>query len=107
MSEFDLKDLEKIVNARASASPEESWTAKLVSKGQEKAAKKLGEEAVEAVIAAVSNDRGELIKESADVLFHLLVVLKIADIPLAEVMAELENRTSQSGIVEKASRSSG
>ena len=68
---------------------------------------KLGEEAVEAVIAAVSNDRGELIKESADVLFHLLVVLKIADIPLAEVMAELENRTSQSGIVEKASRSSG
>mmetsp|Transcript_1338 Transcript_1338/g.1703 ORF Transcript_1338/g.1703 Transcript_1338/m.1703 type:complete len:108 (-) Transcript_1338:18-341(-) len=107
MSEFDLKDLEKIVNARASASPEESWTAKLVSKGQENAAKKLGEEAVEAVIAAVSNDRGELIKESADVLFHLLVVLKIADIPLAEVMAELENRTSQSGIVEKASRPSG
>lgn len=107
MSEFDLKDLEKIVNARASASPDVSWTAKLVSKGQEKAAKKLGEEAVEAVIAAVSNDRGELIKESADVLFHLLVVLKIADIPLAEIMAELENRTSQSGISEKASRPSG
>lgn len=107
MSNFDLADLEKIVEARANASPDTSWTAKLVSQGQEKAAKKLGEEAVEAVIAAVTNDRVELVKESADVLFHLLVVLKIADIPLYEVMDELERRTGQSGIAEKAARSSG
>lgn len=107
MSKFDLVDLEKIVEARANASPDTSWTAKLVSQGQEKAAKKLGEEAVEAVIAAVTNDRVELVKESADVLFHLLVVLKIADIPLYEVMDELERRTGQSGIGEKAARSSG
>lgn len=107
MSKFDLADLEKIVEARANASPDISWTAKLVSQGQEKAAKKLGEEAVEAVIAAVTNDRVELVKESADVLFHLLVVLKIADIPLYEVMDELERRTGQSGVAEKAARSSG
>lgn len=104
MTQFTLSDLEKIVDVRSSASPDESWTAKLVEKGQAKAAKKLGEEAVEAVIAAVSNDRKELVLESADVLFHLLVVLKIADIPLDDVMAELERRTTQSGISEKAAR---
>lgn len=104
---FTLSDLEKIVESRANASPDESWTAKLVSKGQEKASKKLGEEAVETVIAAMKNDRGELVSESADLLFHLLVVLKIADIPLDDVMAELAKRTGQSGIDEKASRSDG
>lgn len=106
MSEFNLKDLEEIVAKRASASVDSSWTAKLVAGGQEKAAKKLGEEAVEAVIAAISNNRTELVSETADVLFHLLVVLKIADIPLDEVMAELAKRTGQSGLEEKASRSS-
>lgn len=104
MTDFTLSDLEVIVAKRAAASPDESWTAKLVSQGQEKASKKLGEEAVETVIAAMKNDRGELISESADLLFHLLVVLKIADIPLDDVMAELAKRTGQSGIVEKASR---
>lgn len=105
MTDFSLSDLEAIVAKRAAASPDESWTAKLVSQGQEKASKKLGEEAVETVIAAMKNDRGELVSESADLLFHLLVVLKIADIPLDDVMAELANRTGQSGITEKASRS--
>jgi phosphoribosyl-ATP pyrophosphohydrolase len=104
MGGFTLAQLEEIVAKRAAASPEESWTAKLVAAGQGKAAKKLGEEAVEAVIAAVSNDRANLVSESADVLFHLLVVLRIAGIPLSEVMAELERRTGQSGIAEKASR---
>lgn len=104
MTDFTLIDLEKIVANRAAASPDESWTAKLISQGQEKASKKLGEEAVETVIAAMKNDRGELVSESADLLFHLLVVLKIADIPLDDVMTELANRTGQSGIVEKASR---
>ena len=72
--------------------------------GQSKAAKKLGEEAVETVIAAISEDRAGLVAESADLLYHLMVVLKIADIPLQDVMVELERRTSQSGLQEKASR---
>ena len=104
MSGFSLADLERIVASRAEASPEESWTAKLVAGGQPKAAKKLGEEAVEAVIAAVSGDRENLTYEAADVIFHLLVVLKIAGIPFSEVMAELERRTVKSGIAEKAAR---
>ncbi|QCI96623.1 phosphoribosyl-ATP diphosphatase [Agrobacterium larrymoorei] len=104
MSGFSLSDLERIVAERASASPEQSWTAKLFAAGQSKAAKKLGEEAVETVIAAISNDRKNLTDEAADLLYHLLVVLKIADIPLTEVFAELERRTGQSGIQEKASR---
>jgi len=104
MSDFTLADLERIVARRAAASPDESWTAKLFAAGQAKAAKKLGEEAVETVIAAVSNDRKNLTDEAADLLYHLLVVLGIADIPLAEVMAILESRTTQSGISEKAGR---
>jgi phosphoribosyl-ATP pyrophosphohydrolase len=104
MSGFSLADLEKIVAQRAAASPEESWTAKLVAGGQKKAAKKFGEEAVEAVIAAISDDRKNLTDEAADVIFHLLVVLKIADIPFSEVLAELERRTAQSGVAEKAAR---
>ncbi|MAU19997.1 MAG: phosphoribosyl-ATP diphosphatase [Martelella sp.] len=106
MSEFTLADLEAIVSTRAAASPEESWTAKLVAGGQRKAAKKLGEEAVEAVIAAIAEDRENLVEESADLLFHLLVVLKIADIPLSDVMDELARRTGQSGLAEKAGRTS-
>jgi len=106
MSGFSLSDLEKVVDERSKASPDESWTAKLVLAGQPKAAKKLGEEAIEAVMAAVTGDRTNLTYESADVLYHLLVVLKIAGIPLQDVMAELERRTAQSGLKEKASRQS-
>ncbi|MFA7414142.1 MAG: phosphoribosyl-ATP diphosphatase [Rhizobium sp.] len=104
MSGFSLSDLEWIVANRAKAQAEDSWTAKLVAGGQQKAAKKLGEEAVETVIAAIANDRDNLIYESADLLYHLMVVLKIADIPLEAVMQELQRRTAQSGISEKASR---
>jgi phosphoribosyl-ATP pyrophosphohydrolase len=104
MTEFTLSDLEQIVASRAKAAPGDSWTAKLVSAGQPKAAKKLGEEAVEAVIAAVSGDRKNLIDESADLLYHLMVVLNIAAIPLQDVMGELARRTSQSGLQEKANR---
>jgi phosphoribosyl-ATP pyrophosphohydrolase len=104
MSEFSLKDLERIVAERAKASPDESWTAKLVAAGQTKAAKKLGEEAVETVIAAVAQDRTDLTAESADLLYHLMVVLNIADIPLDDVLEELARRTGQSGLQEKASR---
>ncbi|MGV1873777.1 phosphoribosyl-ATP diphosphatase [Agrobacterium rosae] len=104
MTSFSLSDLERIVAERASVSPDQSWTAKLVAAGQSRAAKKLGEEAVETVIAAISNDRKNLTDEAADLLYHLLVVLKIADIPLADVFAELQRRTGQSGLQEKESR---
>ena len=104
MSGFTLSDLEKIVEERSKASPDQSWTAKLFAAGQPKAAKKLGEEAIEAVMAAVVNDRDNLTYEAADLLYHLLVVLKIAGIPLENVMGELERRTAQSGLQEKASR---
>lgn len=104
MSNFTLADLEAIVASRSQADPSQSWTAKLVAGGQAKAAKKLGEEAIEAVMAAVKDDRENLVYESADLLYHLMVVLKIADIPLQTVMQELERRTAQTGLNEKASR---
>jgi phosphoribosyl-ATP pyrophosphohydrolase len=102
---FSLSDLEAIVAARGGADPGQSWTAKLLSAGPSKVAKKFGEEAVEAVIAAVEGDRDALVAESADVLFHLLVLLKARGIAVGDVMAELERRTAQSGIAEKAARS--
>lgn len=99
-----LEDLDARIALRAVASPEESYTAKLISRGMEKCAQKLGEEATEAVIAAVTGNKPELVKESADVLYHLLVVLRAAGVSLADVMAELDSRTAQSGLAEKASR---
>jgi len=107
MTEFTLADLEKIVAARARSGDAGSWTAKLFAAGQQKAAKKLGEEAVETVIAAIADDRDGLVAESADLLYHWLVVLAVADIPLSQVMAELQRRTAQSGIAEKAARTQG
>jgi len=106
MTDFTLADLERIVETRAAADPSESWTAKLVAAGQPRAAKKLGEEAVETVIAAIENDRAALASEAADLLYHLMVVLKIGGIRLQEVLGELERRTGQSGLAEKASRKS-
>jgi phosphoribosyl-ATP pyrophosphohydrolase len=104
MTAFSLTDLETIVRARAAAPASESYTAKLLAGGPHLAAKKLGEEAVEAVMAAVAGHKDELRKEAADVLYHLLVVLRGADVPLSAVMAELETRTRRSGLAEKASR---
>ncbi|HEV7245502.1 MAG TPA: phosphoribosyl-ATP diphosphatase [Shinella sp.] len=106
MTDFSLADLERIVDARSQADPSASWTAKLVAAGQAKAAKKLGEEAVETVIAAIEGEKAALTSETADLLYHLMVVLKIGGVPLQDVMGELERRTSQSGLVEKASRKS-
>ena len=104
MSSFSLDDLERIVAERGGSGAADSWTAKLFAAGTEKAAKKLGEEAVETVIAAVAGDNQGLVSESADLLYHLLVVLALAGVPLADVMAELERRTARSGVAEKASR---
>ncbi|WP_172121703.1 MULTISPECIES: phosphoribosyl-ATP diphosphatase [unclassified Devosia] len=102
-----LEELDARIALRASASPDQSYTAKLLARGIEKSAQKLGEEATEAVIAAVTRNKPELTKEAADVLYHLLVVLRAADVPLADVMAELDRRTAQSGLEEKAARGAG
>ncbi len=104
MNDFSLAELERIVAARGRSGDAQSWTAKLFAGGQEKAAKKLGEEAVETVIAAMQGERGRIVSESADLLYHLMVVLAIAGVPLSDIMTELERRTAQSGTAEKASR---
>ena len=104
MSDFTLHDLERIVITRAAAPPSESYTAKLLAAGPARSAKKFGEEAVEAVIAAVTGDKAGLTAEAADVLYHLVVVLRGAGITIDDVMAELARRTGQSGLAEKASR---
>ena len=104
MGAFSLSELEKIVAERGRSGDAGSWTAKLFAGGMEKAAKKLGEEAVETVIAAVAGDRKALVSESADLLYHWLVVLAVAGVPLSDVLAELERRTAPSGLAEKASR---
>jgi phosphoribosyl-ATP pyrophosphohydrolase len=101
---FTLADLERIIAERSLASPEESWTAKLLAEGPTRAAKKLGEEAVETVIAAVENDRSALIGESADLLYHLLVVLRAREVSLQAVLDELMRRSAKSGLAEKAER---
>ena len=99
-----LERLAATIEARKGADPDSSWTAKLLSKGAEKCAQKFGEEAIEAVMAVAKNDRQNLVYESADVLYHLLVMLAARGVGLDEVMAELERREGTSGIAEKAAR---
>jgi phosphoribosyl-ATP pyrophosphohydrolase len=103
-SSFTLADLEARVKTRAQASADVSYTRKLLDRGVAHCAKKLGEEAAETVIAAVAEERGKLIAETADLLYHLMVVLAARDVALAEVEAELQSRMAQSGLQEKASR---
>ena len=107
MSPFNLHDLETRLKERASASAEVSYTRKLLDRGVAHCAKKLGEEAIETVLAAVGEDRARLTAEAADLLYHLLVVLHARGIALAEVEAALAERTQQSGLAEKASRRDG
>jgi phosphoribosyl-ATP pyrophosphohydrolase len=107
MAEFSLSDLETLIRERAQSGDPDSWTAKLFARGIDKAAQKLGEEAVETVIAAVKGDRHALVSESADLIYHWLVVLGISGVPLSEVVKELEGRTGRSGVAEKASRPKG
>ena len=105
MSTFTLADLAKIIADRAAAGDAaSSYTAKLLADGIERCARKFGEEAVEATIAAVSENDAALTAEAGDVLYHLLVMLQARGIPLDAVMAELEARTQQSGHAEKAAR---
>jgi len=107
MANYTLYDLEKRVTERAAAGAEASYTRKLLDKGVAHCAKKLGEEAVETALAAVAEDRERVISETADLLYHLLVVLRSRDVTLADVEAELGRRTGQSGLDEKASRKRG
>jgi phosphoribosyl-ATP pyrophosphohydrolase len=107
MAAFTLHDLEKRVQDRSRESAEVSYTRKLLDRGVAQCAKKFGEEAVETVISAISEDKPRLVAEAADVLYHLLVVLHARGITLDEVEAELGARTLQSGLDEKASRKSG
>ena len=99
-----LEQLENLIAQRSSAPSGESWTAQLLGKGPEKCAEKFGEEAIELIIEAVKNDSDGLINEAADVMYHLLVLLKSREISLSHVMSELERRTVQSGLTEKAAR---
>lgn len=101
---FTLHSLEEIIARRAEASAEASYTRSLLDKGVERCAKKFGEEAIEATIAAVAQDQAALTAEVADVLYHLMVMLKARNLPLGDVYAELQRRTAQSGHEEKASR---
>lgn len=99
-----LTRLAATIDARRGADPASSWTAQLLAKGPEKCAEKFGEEAVEAIIEAVRGDRARLTSEAADVLYHLLVMLSAREVPLADVLAELDRREGRSGVEEKAAR---
>jgi phosphoribosyl-ATP pyrophosphohydrolase len=99
-----LDKLAQTIADRANSDPDSSWTAKLLAKGPEKCAEKFGEEAVEAIIEAIKDDKTKLTSEAADVLFHLLVMLQSRDVSLAGVLKELEQREGTSGIEEKAAR---
>lgn len=107
MEPFTVYDLEKRVHARAKAEPGASYTRTLVDKGVAHCAKKLGEEAVEVAIAAIAEDRDRLIAETADLLYHLFVVLQVRGVSLAEVETALGERTRQTGLDEKAARKGG
>lgn len=99
-----LTRLARKTESRKGADKDQSYTAKLFSKGPEKCAEKFGEEAIEAIIACVKGDKQNLKEEAADVLFHLLVMLQSRDISLEDVFGELERREGKSGIVEKRER---
>lgn len=104
MTEFSLGDLERIISERVASTAEASYTKSLLDAGIARVAKKFGEEAIEATIAAFEADNKALIAEAADVLYHLLVLLRARQTPLNEVMQELSRRTSMSGHAEKEMR---
>ncbi|MEM1352875.1 MAG: phosphoribosyl-ATP diphosphatase [Pseudomonadota bacterium] len=99
-----LETLYETIQRRKSANPDQSWTAQLMANGPEKCAEKFGEEAVEAIIEAVKGDNAALTREAADVLYHLLVLLAVRNVPLTDVMEELARRQARSGLAEKADR---
>ena len=102
-----LERLERAIAARRGADPNSSYVASLNARGLDQILKKVAEEAVETVIAAKSGERGQIVHETADLLFHCMLMLAWHGVPLAEVLAELERREGRSGIDEKASRPKG
>jgi phosphoribosyl-ATP pyrophosphohydrolase len=104
---FTLDDLAALIKSRRDDTASTSYTKSLFDAGTPRIAKKFGEEAVEAVIAAMEGDRKAVVSEAADVIYHLLVLLEAQNIPLSDVVAELQRRTAQSGLAEKASRGAG
>jgi phosphoribosyl-ATP pyrophosphohydrolase len=102
-----LARLWRIIEARRGSDPDTSYTAKLLARGKAKVAQKFGEEAVEAVIEGVRGDRAALVRESADVLYHLFLLWAAASITPDKVAAELARREGTSGLAEKKSRKSG
>ena len=107
MSEEVLGQLAATIRTRKADSAAKSYTRQLLDGGPERCAKKLGEEAVETVIAAISQDDAALKAEAADLIYHLLVLLESRNIDLADVLKVLEQRSGLSGLDEKASRSKG
>lgn len=99
-----IKRLEKIVAERAGGDPKKSYVAKLNARGVPQITKKLGEEAVEVVIAALVEDKKALVGEAADLIFHLIMLLEAKGVPFEKVLQELERREGKSGLVEKAER---
>lgn len=99
-----LEQLTATIESRKAADPESSYVAKLFHKGADSILKKVGEEATEVVIAAKDEDREQIVYESADLLFHLMVMLARYDLSLSDVATELACREGLSGLVEKASR---
>jgi phosphoribosyl-ATP pyrophosphohydrolase len=104
MADNVLEDLYQVILTRRGADPTQSNTAKLFAKGKKKIAQKLGEEAVETLIEGVKGDKDGVIAESADLLYHLLVLWAALDVKPEEVWAALRAREGISGIAEKASR---
>jgi phosphoribosyl-ATP pyrophosphohydrolase len=104
MTDTPFARLESVIRERRTADPSTSYVAKLTARGRAKIAQKLGEEAVETVIAAISDDRDEVVKEAADLIFHLTVLLADMGLGLEDVGAELDRREGVSGLAEKAAR---
>lgn len=107
MSDDVLLRLAATIRARRSETAEKSYTRQLLDSGPERCARKLGEEAVETVIAGACQGDDALRAEAADLLYHLLVLLEVRGIALDEVLAVLDSRSSQSGLAEKAARNEG
>lgn len=104
MSTFSLSDLERIIEQRSSAGADTSYTARLLSKGPLKCAEKFGEESVELALAAAAQEPEDVANEAADVLYHLMVLLRARGVSLEAVLSILDQRTAQSGLAEKAAR---
>lgn len=107
MAEDVLNRLATLIASRRVATADSSYTRQLLDAGPEKCARKLGEEAIETVIAGIGPNAADLRAEAADLLYHLLVLLEVRGVALSEVLATLEGRMAQSGLAEKAARKPG